>query len=293
MLSTVPAAPAVAQVAGASYRMVQAGSNITYTADGSKLDIYKPTGAPPPPGGFGAIVALPGGGWRHANRKDYGGVVAATFGPSGYVVLPTDVAYVSGGAHTWPRAVEDVRDAVRYVREHAASLGVNPDKVVVSGESSGGHLAALAGTLDPGAFDAGDGKLVDGKATSGKPNAVIDFYGPSDLAAEWNQRPRVRSYLSGFLGGSLAQFPGRYAAASPLTHVTPDDAPIFIAQGTADKATIAETNIAFDQALKSAGVAQQLVVLQGISHGFRFQISTLDLGAEARAFLDRVWAKRR
>ena len=90
-----------------------------------------------------------------------------------------------------------------------------------------------------------------GKAISGKPNAVIDFYGPSDLTAEWNQRPRVRSYLSGFLGGSLDRFPGRYAAASPINHVSPDDAPTFIAQGTADTATIADSNVAFDQALKS------------------------------------------
>lgn len=272
--------------------MVQTRSDVAYTADGSKLDVYRPTGAPPPPGGFGAIIALPGGAWRHANRKDYGAAVASTFGPWGYVVLPTDVAYATGGARAWPRAVRDVRDAVRYIRQHADSLGVNPDKVVVAGESAGGHLAALAGTLDADAFDAGDGKLVDGEATSGKPNAVINFYGPSDLAAEWNRRPQVRPYLSGFLGGSLARFPGRYAAASPVTHVSQDDAPTFIAQGTADKATIADTTVAFDRALKDAGVPEELALLQGIPHGFRFRLSTLNLGAEARAFLDRVWAQR-
>lgn len=275
-----------------TYRMVKSGSNIPYTADGSQLDVYKPVGAAAPAGGFPAIIALPGGGWRHANRKDYGGVVAATFGPHGYVVLPTDYAYVSssGGSGTWPRAVEDIRDAVRWVRKHAVSLGVNPNKVVVSGESAGAHLAALAGTLDAGGFDPGNGKHVDSKGISGKPNAVVDFYGPSDLVAEWNQRPQVRSYLSGFLGGSLDQVQSRYVASSPLAHVSPDDAPTYIIQGTADKVIIPASSTAFDQALKDAGVIEQLTFLNGIPHGFRFQVGSRNLGTEVLTFLDRVWA---
>ena len=279
---------------GATYRVVNAGSNVTYSADGSQLDVYKPTGAPAPAGGFPAIIALPGGGWRHANRKDYGGVVAAAFGPSGYVVLPADYAFASpnGGSGTWPRAVEDIRDAVRWVRKHADSLGVNPNKVVVSGESAGAHLAALAGTLDSGAFDPGNGKQVDGKAISGKPNAVVDFYGPSDLVAEWNQRPQVRPYLLSFLGGSLDQVKSRYVAASPLSHVSSDASPTFIIQGTADKVIIPASSTAFDQALKGAGVMEQLTFLEGIPHGFRFRVGSRDLAAEVRAFLDRVWAQQ-
>jgi acetyl esterase/lipase len=278
---------------GGPYREVSAGTNITYTADGSQLDVFKPTGAPPPAGGFPAIIALAGGGWRHANRKDYGGIVADTFGSYGYVVLPTDYAYASpnGGSGTWPRAVIDVRDAVRWVRKHAASLDVNPDKIVISGESSGAHLAALAGTLDSGGFDPGNGKLIDNKSISGKPDAVIDFFGPSDLMAEWNQRPNVRPYLLGFLGGSSVQVPGRYVAASPLDHVSPDDPPTYLIQGTADKVVIPESTIAFDQALKDAGVMEQLTFLNGIPHGFRFHVGARDLGAEVRAFLDRVWAQ--
>lgn len=292
------AAPVAAEIStaatGPTYKVVPAGSDIRYTADGSQLDVFKPVGAPPPPGGFPAIIALPGGGWRHANRKDYGGVVAATFGPHGYVVLPTDYAYASshGGSGTWPRAVIDVRDAVRWVRKHAASLNVNPNKIVVSGESAGAHLAALAGTLDAGGFDPGNGKHVDGRGISGKPNAVVDFYGPSDLVAEWKLRPQVRPYLSGFLGGSLGQVKGRYVASSPLSHVTPDDAPTYIIQGTADKVIIPESSIAFDQALKDAGVTEQLTFLNGIPHGFRFHVGQRNLAAEVLTFLDKVWAQQ-
>ena len=280
------------QEQAAAYRVSKVRSDVVYSRDGSRLDAYKPTGGRPPAGGFPAIIALPGGGWRSADRKDYGAAAVAAFVPYGYVVVPADYFYDSpGGPSSWPKAVLDVREAVRWVRTNATSLGVNPDKVVVSGESAGGHLAALAGVLPVGGFDPGNGKLVDGKAVSGKPNAVVDFYGPSDLTDQWNVQPAARSYLASFLGGSLNSIPSRYAAASPITHVSADDPPTYIIQGDADKIIPVPESIAFDKALKSVGVAEKLTILHGTPHGFRFHIGPLNLAADVRAFLARNLGK--
>lgn len=274
------------QEAPAAYGVSMVKSDVSYTRNGSQLDAYRPTGAPPPPGGFPAIIALPGGGWRSIDRRNYGASVVAAFVPYGYVVVPTDYLYASpGGANSWPGAVKDVRAAVRWVRSHADSLGVNPNKIVVSGESAGAHLATLAGVLPERGFDPGTGKLVDGNAVSGKPNAVVDFYGPTDLANQWRVRPAARPYLSTFLGGSLDKVPERFAASSPITHVSADDPPTYIIQGDADKIIPVADTVAFDAALKAVGVPEQLTIVKGIPHGFRFHISEINLAASVRSFL--------
>ena len=70
--------------------------------------------------------------------------------------------------------------------------------------------------------------------------------------------------------------------------MTHDDSPTFIIQGTVDKIIPVPQSIAFDQALKNAGVPEQLTLLPGITHGFRFQIGSLNLALAVRAFLNRV-----
>ncbi len=277
------------------YGISRTASDVVYARSGAKLDVYRPTGGEAPEGGFPAIVALPGGGWREVDRGNYGAAVASAFVPAGYVVVPADYLYAaSSGGRAWPANIRDVRDAIRYVRKNAAALGVNPDKIVVSGESAGGHLAALAGTLPEGAFapDARRPKLVDGDKVSGKPNAVVAFYAPTDLLNEWQIRGNARPYLTTFLGDSPRRARGLYQAASPRFHVTPDDAPTFLAQGTADNVIPVSQTEAYDQALKDAGVKQSLSILTGQPHGFRFFLKQLNLAAEIQTFLDSVWTEQ-
>jgi dipeptidyl aminopeptidase/acylaminoacyl peptidase len=123
---------------------------------------------------------------------------------------------------------------------------------------------------------------------SARVQAVVDFYGPTDLAAVYQQYPRVRGYLTSFLGGPPSRIPGRYAAASPLFHVTPDDPPVFITQGTADRAVPYTQSIALDNALKAAGIREELVLFYGVPHGFQFQVGGGDLAPRIAQFLDSV-----
>lgn len=270
--------------------VIKVVSNTPYSRDGSKLDVYVPTG-PAPEGGRPVIVAIPGGGWRWVDKDNYGGAVAA-FAKYGYAVVAIDYAYNSpGGPSTWPANVEDVRAAIRWVRKNSDRFGIDPDKVVAMGESAGGHLAALAGVLPDGPVSAEGANLAasvpDPSGVSSRVQAVVDFYGPTDLVTEYRDQPEGRSYLASFLGGSPDQIPGRYEAASPIRHVTPDDPPMFIIQGTGDQIVAPDQSINFAAALADAGVPVELTILPGATHGFRFRGRSVDLMPSLLNFLDQ------
>jgi acetyl esterase/lipase len=265
-------------------------SNVVYTSIGgqSRLDVYEPvvsktaTGLP-------AVIAIPGGGWRWASRRDYGQAVAA-LSRSGYIVVAIDYAYSNPGAPSWPANIEDVRAAVRWVRGNASMLGVDPTRIAVMGESAGGHLAALAGVYSGNPTAAADlpndARGADA-GVSASVQAVVDFYGPTDLSAEYQSTVHSHPDLITFLGGTPDQVPGRYQAASPADLVTANDPPMFIIHGTADRIVPYQQSVELDTALKDAGVPEQLTLESGVTHGFRFRIGALDLLPQVVSFLDR------
>ena len=273
--------------------------NIVYTVDdgqGMKLDLYRPVGTPPP-GGWPAVVALPGGGWRWANKTQYGSVVGqlASFG---FVVAVADYTFASSapGSHVWPRNFEDARAAVRWVRSSAARLSVNPNEIAAEGVSSGAHLASLLGTYPEGPVlaDAPPANPAAAAAPSGGParvEAVVDFYGPVNLTSLYGDSPEDDPFLTTFLGGTPQQLPARYTAASVDTYVSPSDPPFFIVQGTADKATNPTQSGLLASDLKQAGVPYSLEYLVGLGHGFEFHINKqLNLLPQVVTFLNQAFA---
>ena len=108
------------------------------------------------------------------------------------------------------------------------------------GASAGGHLAALLATCPegpgPGAeLPGGRGVRCRTAALSARVQAVIDFYGPSDLAALAAASPHAGTPLKLFLGGGPNDVPDRYKAASPALHVTPDTPPMLLIHGADDR----------------------------------------------------------
>ena len=131
---------AAATAARAEYEVI-AQTNVEYAQhDGAKLvaDLYQPKGLARAP----AIIAVHGGGWQNGSRAGY-----RNWGPllakNGYVVLSID--YRLGKPGTYPASVYDVRAAIQFVRAKAESLGVDPDRIGLMGDSAGSHLVALLG----------------------------------------------------------------------------------------------------------------------------------------------------
>jgi acetyl esterase/lipase len=260
-----------AEVAGVTVQR-----NIVYTVDDGQamtLDLYRPSGTPPP-GGWPAVVAFPGGGWRWASKSQYGRSVGQ-LAHFGFVVAVADYTFSTGapGSHVWPRNLRDAEDAVRWVRRNAARFGINPGTIAAEGVSSGAYLANMLGVAPDEAEAVSPAGAGDAGATSARVQAVVDFYGPVDLAELYATAPRDRRDLVAFLGGTPAQVPARYAAASVSTYVGPGVPPFYIVQGTDDKAVPAPQSNLLAAELKHAGVPYTFEYLVGLGHGFEFTIN--------------------
>jgi len=120
-------------------------SAIRYTDEGETAlrgDFYRPVDRGPHP----VVVAVHGGGWDQGSRssyRDWGTYLAER----GFALFATDRRHFKPNEPAFPGVIDDVQAAVRYVRSHAAELHIDPQRIAMMGDSSGGYIAALAGLV--------------------------------------------------------------------------------------------------------------------------------------------------
>ncbi len=263
-----------------------------YRTDGPwrlALDLYLPSGSSArarPALRRPVVIALHGGSWCGGTKAMYRSDPRNTvirLARQGIVVVAIDYRLARPGAPTWPAVLEDVRAAVRWVRRHADSLEVDPDRIVVMGQSAGAHLAALLAT---------NLEEPDPTGVSARVQGVVSFYGPSDLLRLVKFRQLGHEPIRTFLGGSDADFARRAFDASPINHVSRDDPPMLLFHGSDDLWVPPEQSILMSEALGRAGVRHRLIVVDGARHGFETlfeQPQKRDLLPEILAFLESVW----
>ncbi len=253
--------------------------DVVYTKAGDtelKLDVVAPEGDGPFPG----ILVIHGGAWRAGNKRDVRAAMIE-YARAGYVAVSPQYRFCP--KEVFPAQVHDVKAAVRWMRANAGSLHLDHARIGASGYSAGGHLALMLGLTDPKDGLEGDGVPPDAPST--RVQAVVNFFGPTDLGA--NDIPDVsKPLVSGFLGGSAEQKPEACRKASPLTFVTKDDPPTLTFQGTKDPLVPHSQAIKLAEAQSSAGVAGRVELMVGSGHGW----GGADLKhttEEAIAFFDR------
>src|SRR5262247_551379 len=176
-------------------------ANITYlTASGyeSKLDIYRrrdvQTAQP-------TLVFYHGGGWI-AGTKEASFMSIMPWLEMGWNVV--NVEYRMARVAEAPAAVEDALCALRYVVNNAKNNNIDPDRIVVSGESAGGHLALAVGmipsTAGLTAICAGGG-FTGSETTVPKVAAIINWYGITDVN-DLLAGPNARSYAVQWIGSA-------------------------------------------------------------------------------------------
>jgi acetyl esterase/lipase len=162
------------------------------------MDIWLPRntdGGPVP-----LVVWIHGGAFQLGDRRE----LPPTFQPDSVFRLLNEagiacatVDYRHALEAPFPAQLHDIKAAVRYLREHADVLGIDPERIGAWGESAGGHLAALLG-LTGGRADLEGGLGVQGQPSS--VSAVVDFYGVSSLT----QMPRMEAATS-FMSGPCSR----------------------------------------------------------------------------------------
>ncbi len=251
----------------------------TVNGGSERLDVYLPSGGPSA-AGRPALIAIHGGGWRRLDKAGYGARIASAFVPRGYVVIAPDYELSARNKPTWPVNLEDVQAAVRWVRENASMLGINPNEIAAIGESAGANLAALVGT---------DSVTGSGEATSASSvEAVVAFSTPADLTSLEVESPLAGRAVRQFLGGTPEQVPAAYTAASPTDHVSAGDPPMFLVQGRQDPLIPYTQSVELANALSEAGVRNRLVLVNG-GHDLDFPGHYRKLIRQILEFLDTTW----
>ncbi len=222
----------------------ESGSMQTFTykkTDQKELKIFihfpadwKPTDTRP------AMVFFFGGGWVKGNPGQFQRQ-AEYFASRGLVTARADYRLNIGPT----LAVEDAKSAIRFVRAHAKELGIDPSRIVGSGGSAGGHLAA-ATTLCPGIDAAGEDTTI-----SSQPNAMVLFNPVMDMRQ---------------LAERFTLTPAQASAISPNVFESKDSPPCIMFFGSEDQlAAYARDYIA---ASKKLGNRAELYIAPGQKHGF-------------------------
>ena len=240
-------------------------ANITYlTASGyeSKLDIYRRRDVQTPQP---TLVFYHGGGW-------IGGTKEASF----MSVMPwlemgwnvVNVEYRMARHAEAPAAVEDALCALRYVVNNAKTNNIDSSKIVVSGESAGGHLALAVGmipsTAGLTAICAGGG-FTGNETNVPKVAAIINWYGISDVN-DMLAGPNARSYAVQWVGSGKNR-DDVAKAVSPLTYVRAGLPPILTIHGDADPIVPYSHATRLRDALSKATASNELFTIPGGGHG--------------------------
>jgi len=263
----------------------QVTANVTYlTASGyeSKLDVYRRRDVPTPQP---TMVFFHGGGWI-LGTKEAALMSIMPWLEMGWNVV--NVEYRMARVAEAPAAVEDALCALRFVVGQAKNYGIDTGRIVVSGESAGGHLALAAGMIPE---SAGFTSVCAGGGFAGLDNsvprvaAIINWYGITDLN-DMLAGPNGRSYAVQWVGSSAGR-DGVARSVSPLTYVRAGLPPILSIQGDADPIVPYSQNTRLHAALAKVGVSNELVTVPGGGHGNFNPEERTRIYAKIREFLAR------
>jgi arylformamidase len=206
-----------------------------------KLDIYK-TSRPNAP----INVYVHGGAWRNGQARDFAFPAEMFINAGAHFVVVDFVQIAETGGNLMPM-IQQVRSAVAWVYRHAASFGGDPDRVYITGHSSGAHLSGC--TL-----------VTDWQKDFGLPPDIIK--GGLLISGMYDLKPVRLSKRSEYVNftDEIEQ------ALSSQRHLDKLHAPIIVAYGTQETPEFQRQNRDFAAAVKAAGKPVELIVGEGFNH---------------------------
>lgn len=228
--------------------------NVAYGSDAQqKMDLFLPAGRTQ--AGTKVLVLIHGGAWGGGDKDDFGPVIPTLIQRlPGWAIV--NLNYRLGAApatNLAPTQENDVRTAMAFIVSEASNYHFNTNKLGLLGGSAGAHLALLQGY----------------KYSSPTPKAIVDYFGPTDMAGIYNFSSYVNQLqLEILMSGTPATNASLYYSFSPINYVTSKSAPTLILHGDADEVVPLEQSTALKTKLQSAGATVQMVVYPNEGHGF-------------------------
>lgn len=195
---------------------------------------------------YPTIIFFFGGGWNGGTVKQFQ-PQAEYFASRGMVTVLVDYRVKSRHQTTPYEAVADAKSAMRFLRQHAKKLNINSKKIVASGGSAGGHLAAACGIL-PGLDEPGEDLSISSKA-----NALVLF------------NPVFDNGPGGFQNDRMGE---HWQKISPAHNIKKRAPPTIVFLGTEDDLIPVETAEKYKSKMESVGSRCDLFLYDGQKHGF-------------------------
>lgn len=223
-------------------------------------DVFRPKTRPDK--SVPAIVFLHGGSWMHGGPSQFhfhSNLLADRFG-----FFCASVDYRLSGEAQFPKALQDAKCAIRWVRSRAEELNIDPERVCIAGGSAGGHLSSMVSTTAGVAEYEGDSGHAE---FSSHTNLAVLYNGEFDM---WDlvEKGSLIDAMIQFFGATHEEAPQIYDANSSVKHVTTDTPPALLLHGTEDLCVSHEQSLAYADALRSKGVHAEVEIYQGKPHAW-------------------------
>ena len=206
-----------------------------------------------------AVLFIHGGGWIEGDRsqlRGYGILLARL----GFVCMCN--SYRLSNESIWPAQIQDVNCAIRYLRANATDLGLDPNRIGVSGNSAGGHLSLMAAATNYDQIFEGEG---GSNEVSSEIKAVCAIYPPTTIRQLEMLNPLENAFL--MLMGKEAKKED-FDKASPLNYVTKDYPPCMLIHGSTDSVVRLKDSTKFYEKLIEFNRPASLHIFSEEEHAF-------------------------
>jgi acetyl esterase/lipase len=228
-------------------------TNVKFGSDSQqKMDIYLPAGRMA--NATKTIVIIHGGGWSGGDKSEMTTIVDSLkrrLPNYAFINLNYRLA-ANSSVNVFPSQELDVKAAIEFYLSKSSDYEISKDLIVFGG-SAGAHLALLHSYKnDP------DHRV----------KAVIDFFGPTDLVALWNEGFLPQLALMTVTGKTFTEDPAIYTQSSPVNFIRSTSPPTIAFHGGTDFVVSPAQSTILINKLNSMGIANQLVVYPNDGHGF-------------------------
>ena len=202
------------------------------------------------------IIVIHGGSWSTGDSRQIP-ELNSLLTTKGYNVV--SINYRKAPKYKTPAPIEDLKNAMNFLRQHSDSLQIDTNNFVLLGRSAGAQVALLA------AYSLRDSSI----------KGVIDFYGPADMVWGYSMptNPLVmdsQKVMENYIGGTYKEVPQKFADCSPLEFVDKHSPPTLMIHGENDVLVAYDHSRRLKEKLQQKGVKHFWLQLPWATHGFDY-----------------------